>query len=85
MRSDPRSLLGRQGPPGRRRRPCDAFACQPTCARRRRIAAVLVVVGSFGFWLRTSSLVRVKQVTVTGIDGRQARAIRDALTSPRST
>jgi cell division protein FtsQ len=45
------------------------------------IAAVLVVVGGFGFWLRTSSLVRVKQVTVTGIDGRQAGAIRDALIS----
>ena len=58
----------------------------PSLASRRArvvvsIAAVLVVVGGFGFWLRTSSLVRVKQVTVTGIDGRQARAIRDALTS----
>ncbi len=43
-------------------------------------AALLVIVGSFGFWLRTSSLVRVKQVTVTGIEGRQAGAIRDSLT-----
>ena len=44
------------------------------------IASVLVAFGAFGFWLRSSSLVRVKQVTVTGIDGRQASAIRDALT-----
>jgi cell division protein FtsQ len=58
----------------------------PSLASRRArvvagVAAVLVVVGSFGFWLRTSSLVRVKQVTVTGIDGRQARAIREVLTA----
>jgi cell division septal protein FtsQ len=45
------------------------------------IAAALVVAGAFGFWLRTSSLVRVEQVTVTGVDGSQARAIRDALTA----
>ena len=44
------------------------------------IVAGLVIVGSFGLWLRTSSLVRVTQVTVTGIEGRQAGAIRDALT-----
>ncbi len=58
----------------------------PSLASRRArvvagVAAVLVVVGSFGFWLRTSSLVRVKQVTITGIDGRQAHAIRAALTA----
>ena len=44
------------------------------------IASVLVVFGAFGLWLRSSSLVRVKQVTVTGIEGQQAGAIRDALT-----
>ena len=42
-------------------------------------AGALVLLGAFGFWLRTSSLVRVKQVTVTGIEGRGAGAIRDAL------
>jgi cell division protein FtsQ len=44
------------------------------------IVAAAVVLGSFGLWLRTSSLVRVKQVTVTGIEGHQAGAIRTALT-----
>jgi cell division septal protein FtsQ len=44
------------------------------------VAVLAVIVGAFGLWLRTSSLVRVNQVTVTGIDGRQAGAIRDALT-----
>jgi cell division protein FtsQ len=44
------------------------------------IAALLVIVGAFGLWLRTSSLVRVQRVTVTGIDGAQAGSIRDALT-----
>ncbi len=58
----------------------------PSLASRRArvvlgIAAALVVLGSFGYWMRTSSLVRVKDVTVTGIDGRQARAIREALTT----
>jgi len=43
------------------------------------IAALVVTVGAFGLWLRTSSLVRVKQVTVTGIDGPASRPIRDAL------
>lgn len=42
-------------------------------------AAVAVVVVAFGMWLRTSSLVQVKDVTVTGIEGRQAADIRDAL------
>ena len=58
----------------------------PSLASRRArvvagVAALLVVVGALGFWLRTSSLVRVKQVTVTGVDGDQARAIRAALTA----
>jgi cell division protein FtsQ len=52
-------------------------------SRRRRVvlaaAAVAVTAVSFGMWLRTSSLVRVKYVTVTGIEGRQAAEIRDAL------
>lgn len=57
----------------------------PSLASRRArlvaaVAAVVVMVGSFGFWLRTSSFVRVQQVTVTGVDGHQARAIREALT-----
>jgi cell division protein FtsQ len=42
-------------------------------------AAALVVLGAFGLWLRGSSLVRVEQVTVTGVEGSQAGAIRDAL------
>ena len=43
------------------------------------VAAVAAVAVSFGMWLRTSSLVRVQHVTVTGIEGRQAAEIRDAL------
>lgn len=53
-------------------------------SRRRRavlgaLAAVVVLV-AFGLWLRTSSLVAVDAVTVTGIDGPQSSEIRDALT-----
>jgi cell division protein FtsQ len=42
---------------------------------------VLLALAAAGMWLRSSSLVRVQDVTITGIDGRQARAIRAALTS----
>jgi hypothetical protein len=57
----------------------------PSLASRRTrrvlgVAALLAILGAFGLWLRTSSLVRVEQVTVTGIDGAQAGSIRDALT-----
>jgi cell division protein FtsQ len=45
------------------------------------IAALLVALLCAGLWLRGSSLVRVKDVTVTGIAGRQAAEIRDALTA----
>ena len=55
----------------------------PFARRRLRVvlavAGVLIAVVCAGLWLRTSSLVRVTNVTVTGIDGRQAPAIRDAL------
>jgi cell division protein FtsQ len=53
---------------------------------RRRLRAVLVIAAlvvalpAFGLWLRGSSLVRVEEVAVSGIDGRQAPQIRDALT-----
>jgi cell division protein FtsQ len=43
------------------------------------LLAVVVLAGAF-FWLRDSSLVRVRQVDVTGISGAQAGEIRDALT-----
>jgi cell division protein FtsQ len=53
-------------------------------SRRTRLilgAVVLVaVLAPLGMWLRQSSLVRVEHVTVNGIDGNQARAIRSALT-----
>jgi cell division protein FtsQ len=54
-------------------------------ARRRTrvilgIVVVLAVVAPFAMWLRNSSLVQVQKVTVTGIEGRQAAAIRGALT-----
>jgi len=44
------------------------------------IAALLVALVCSGLWLRTSSLVSVRGVTVTGIEGGQAAEIRDALT-----
>lgn len=44
-------------------------------------AVGLVVLGSFGLWLRSSSLVRVKQVTVTGVEWQGSGPIRSALTS----
>lgn len=53
---------------------------------RRRTRAVLgivvalVVLAPLALWLRSSSLVRVEHVTVTGIQGSQADAIRAALT-----
>jgi cell division protein FtsQ len=39
----------------------------------------LVVLGAGFLWLRDSALVRVKQVEITGVGGRQAGAIREAL------
>jgi cell division protein FtsQ len=53
----------------------------------RRLRAVLALVillavaGSFGVWLRSSSLVRVNDVTVAGAEGRQAAEIVDALSA----
>ncbi|MDX6683737.1 MAG: cell division protein FtsQ [Solirubrobacteraceae bacterium] len=52
-------------------------------SRRSRVVAgaaglLLAAVGS-GLWLRSSSLVDVRQVSITGIEGRQAAEIRDAL------
>jgi cell division protein FtsQ len=54
-------------------------------ARRRTRAVIgaavlLVVATPLALWLRNSSLVRVERVTVTGIGGPQAGAIRAALT-----
>ncbi|HEY1539687.1 MAG TPA: cell division protein FtsQ/DivIB [Solirubrobacteraceae bacterium] len=54
-------------------------------SRRRRLVlvAVLLVValGAFGLWFRTSSFVRVDAVTVAGVAGVQATQIRDALST----
>jgi cell division protein FtsQ len=44
------------------------------------IAVLLMALLCAGLWLRGSSLVRVREVTVTGIGGRQAAEIRDVLT-----
>jgi cell division protein FtsQ len=55
-------------------------------ARRRRTRVILGVVVALAvlvplaIWFRTSSFVRVEHVRVTGIDGRQAAAVRGALT-----
>jgi cell division protein FtsQ len=57
----------------------------PSFASRRlrlvlAIGALVALACLGGLWLRTSSLVRVSAVTVTGIGGPQAAQIRDALT-----
>jgi cell division protein FtsQ len=57
-----------------------------TFARRRMrltvgVAALLATLASLGMWLRTSSLVRVNSVTVSGVEGRQAKQVRNALTT----
>lgn len=53
--------------------------------RRLRVvlisAALLAVLAPLGLWLRDSSLVRVQHVTVTGIEGPQAGAVRARLKS----
>ena len=43
------------------------------------IAVLLAVLAPFALWIRTSSLVAVEHVSVTGIDGAQAAQIRRAL------
>jgi cell division protein FtsQ len=54
--------------------------------RRRRTRVIVAVVVAavvltpLAMWFRSSSLVRVEHVRVTGIEGRQAAAIRGALT-----
>jgi cell division protein FtsQ len=55
----------------------------PFARRRTRvvlgITVLLVVLAPLAFWLRDSSLVRVEQVTVEGIQGREADQVRRAL------
>jgi len=52
--------------------------------RRTRVTLAIVlltaVLAPLGMWLRNSSAVAVREVTVTGIEGRQAAAVRGALT-----
>lgn len=54
---------------------------------RRRLRVVLItavllaVLAPLGLWLRDGSLVRVEHVTVTGIEGPQADAVRARLTA----
>jgi len=55
-------------------------------ARRRLrllVVAVVVLVGlvALGLWLRDASVVRINDVTITGIDGPQADDVRAALTA----
>jgi cell division protein FtsQ len=54
-------------------------------ARRRTrvilgIVVTIAVLAPFAMWLRQSSLVAVREVTITGIEGRQSEEIRAALT-----
>jgi cell division protein FtsQ len=45
------------------------------------VLAVLALAAGAWMWLRTSSLVAVKRVTIVGVSGRDARQIRAALTA----
>ena len=58
-----------------------ALALPPVWRRRlTALLAVLIVLGSaYWLWFRDSSLARVQDVYVTGVDGPQARKIRSAL------
>jgi cell division protein FtsQ len=60
-------------------------ATRTTLPPRLRLALAIVVVGLLlgggWLWLRDSSLVAIQQVTVTGVSGPDAGAIRSALTS----
>ncbi len=53
-------------------------------SRRPRVvlaaAVLLAVLAGLGLWLRGSSLVRVNEVAISGVHGRQAAEIRAALT-----
>ncbi len=55
----------------------------PFARRRTRvvlgIAVLLAVLAPLAMWIRSSSLVRVEEVSVTGIDGAQAKQIKRAL------
>jgi len=57
----------------------------PFARRRTRvllgIVVLLAVLAPLALWLRTSSLVAVERVSVTGIDGSQAAEVKRALTS----
>ncbi len=57
----------------------------PFARRRTRvlvgIAVLLAVLAPLALWFRTSSLVAVERVSVTGIDGSQAAEVKRALTS----
>ncbi len=53
-------------------------------ARPRTVAAVIagmIVLGAVWLWVRDSALVSVNRVTVTGVSGSDAAAIRSALTT----
>jgi cell division protein FtsQ len=61
--------------------PRAALALPPVWRMRLAATLVLLAVVAAGYWLwfRDSSFARVKEVYVTGVDGPQARAIRNAL------
>lgn len=67
------------------RQPAANIAAMASFVRRRvtrvvlGIAVALAVLTPLALWLRDSSLVRVTDVTVSGIDGRQAEPVRSIL------
>lgn len=61
--------------------PRAALALPPVWRRRfgAALVALMLLVAGYWLWFRDSSLARVQDVYVTGVDGPQARAIRSAL------
>ncbi len=82
------SWRARLGLGGFRRRPAGAVRAGGVRRLRRRVsprvifaaAAVLALLLGAWLWLRDSSLVAIKQVTISGLSGSDAPAIRAALT-----
>jgi cell division protein FtsQ len=78
-------VIGARTPLDLRRSRAKTLSLRRPALRRPRLRTLLllallaVVLGAGWFWVRDSSLVAVRQVEVTGIDGAQAPSVRAAL------
>jgi cell division protein FtsQ len=85
------AVLGRVAVPGRAAaRLVRSLPVRRPSPRMQRMLLIALALGSlltafYYLWLRDSSLVRVEQVTVSGLDTRDAARVREALTSSART